>query len=183
MTYIPALGKQVQGDGRSSTLAPSLLGAAASWLSSCFCIQAVGGEQAGVPARCGCACGACHKPRFIARSLLALRSDVSGEDGDAGGPAPPTHPCASYRSLSASLRVRHALGVRLPPLMSWLPPPPSVSATLGASLHCLKPGKDAPAAKALTLSLPRRLNLLLIRICYLESYFLYFYFTHKDTEA
>lgn len=124
MTYIPALGKQVQGDGRSSTLAPSLLGAAASWLSSCFCIQAVGGEQAGVPARCGCACGACHKPRFIASSLLALRSDVSGEDGDAGGPALPTHPRASYRSLSASLRVRHALGVRLPPLMSWLPHPP-----------------------------------------------------------
>lgn len=73
------MGKQVLRDGLSSTLAPSLLGAAASWLSSCLCIKAVGREQAGVATRCGRACGACHKLCFIANSLLALRSDVGGK--------------------------------------------------------------------------------------------------------
>lgn len=113
------------------------------------------GKRAGRGGRSGwvrvrVACGAWHKPRFPASSLLALRSDVGGEDGDAGGPALPTPPHPPLPQVTFSQTESETCSWGQDASAHVLGAPRSVSATQGASLLCSKPGKDAPTAKALT---------------------------------
>lgn len=93
------------------------------------------------PARVALSAGVCPGLVYAAchgRAAACTQTGCRGEGGDDGATTPLTH----HRSLSAALGVRQDLGLRLPPLQSWLPL--SVFVTLRAARKRCSKGRLTP---------------------------------------